>query len=251
MRTVARRLSWKRTTARPLHLSSTRQRRTRTCQREWMSRWAWSTWSTSKRLTTPITSSSNSDYSGSTTGGSLVNNASFVYISSYLHISTCTGWNITIWRGKGHWMLSHWKSSPLSGFHRLSLRTLRTTRPWKEQKTARFARVNGPTRWSLAMCEATLIFISFWLHRSLLQGREISSEAVLRRQMRFRGCSCFSFLFFLCFSAKSSRWTFLMGRPTGSPLSKSIPRNSSVNTSWIFIPLTHRLYCDESFSASF
>ena len=69
MRTIARQLSWKRTTARPLHLLSTTQKRMRTFQPEWTSRWAWSTWSTSKRSTTPTTSSSSSDYSGLTIGG--------------------------------------------------------------------------------------------------------------------------------------------------------------------------------------
>ena len=59
------------------------QQRMRTFQREWMSRWAWSTWSTSKRSTTPTTSSSSSDYSGSTTGDISVNNVSLIRLVTW------------------------------------------------------------------------------------------------------------------------------------------------------------------------
>ena len=80
-------------------------------------------------------------------------------------------------------MLFHWKSFPLFGFRRSSLRTLPTTRPWKEQRTVRFAHRNFLL--FLKIFANMSGWFSFWRFRSLWPGREISSEAVLRRQMRW------------------------------------------------------------------
>ena len=216
-RTIARQLSWKRTTARPLRHFFTTQKSTRTCRPGWMSRWVWSTCWTSRRSTTPTTSSSNSDCSGLITGGN--------YKST---IAT-----------KHHRVKYHNLKRERS-LNALSLEELSSlwVPPLVFENTADNEAVEG-TKDSEVCIFATKknYFDHCWNYqittRLLWQGKEILSEAVLRRLMRwtFHRWGRFS---------SSLRWTSSMGRPIESPSSKSTPRSSSVNTSWVFTLLTPR-----------
>ena len=89
-----------------------------------------------------------------------------------------TGWNTTTWSVRDLWTRSHWKNFPHSGFRRWSLKTPPTMRRWKGPKTARFE-----------FLLKTNYFDHCWNYqittRLLWQGKEISSEAVLRRLMRW------------------------------------------------------------------